>query len=117
MALAREQQHLYSLLSTLQKLPCCVQAGELGRDGGHMAAGCYLAAAYIAVALLKVATGARGSVQQLQSSQAAATAQQPVVSYLPSLVIFGRCLLQWAGQLQQQGPGLVLLASGAVPRE
>jgi hypothetical protein len=31
------------------------------------------------------------------------------VAYLPSLVLFGRCLLQWAEQLQQQGAGQLQL--------
>jgi hypothetical protein len=38
--------------------------------------------------------------------------QQPAASWLPSLVILGRCLLQWAEQLQQQMSRLLLLGSG-----
>ena len=38
---------------------------------------------------------------------AAAATQQPAASYLPSLVLFGRCLLQWAGQLQQHAQELL----------
>ena len=45
----------------------------------------------------------------------AAAAQQPEVDYLPSLVIFGRCCLQWAEQLSEQTPDL-LLGFKALPR-
>jgi uncharacterized membrane protein YgcG len=116
-ALAQEQQQLYSLLSTLHKLHCCVHAGDQWSDAQHMAATCCLAAGYAAVGLLKVAEAAgaesAAAEQQSQSSIAAAAAvQQPAASCLPSLVIFGRCLLQWAGQLQQQAPELLSLGSG-----
>jgi hypothetical protein len=111
-ALAKEQQQLYSLLSTLLKLRCCV----LRRDGGQrclgqqMVASCCLAAGQAAVALLKMASGPAGAGgsqtdQQSQMQAGAAAAQQPALSYLPSLVILGRCLLQWAAQLQQ--PALI----------
>ena len=115
-ALSQEQQQLYSLLSTLQKLRCCVRAEGQWDFGVHMADSCCLAAGHVAVGLLTMALAAArvGSAahQHSQPSVAAATvAQQPAVSYLPSLVIFGRCLLQWAEQLQQQGPELLVLGS------
>ena len=48
---------------------------------------------------------------------AAAAAQQPAVHFLPSLVVFGRCCLQWAEQLQQQAPKLLLLASWTLQQQ
>jgi hypothetical protein len=114
-ALAQEQQQLYSLLSTLQKLRWCVWA-EDPLCSQTLTASCCLAAGHAAVELLKMtlSAGAGGSAAPSQQPQpstaAAAAAQQPAVSYLPSLVIFGRCLLQWAEQLQQQEPDLLLEA-------
>jgi hypothetical protein len=114
-ALAQEQRQLYSLLSTVLKLgrceslvlklECCESLkGQLWC--WRAAASCSLAAAQAAVNLLPlVATAGPG-----QPAPEAA-AQQSAVDYLPSLVIFGRCCLQWADQLQQQSPGLVLWAA------
>jgi hypothetical protein len=125
-ALAQEQQQLYSLLSTLQKLRCCLPAAGQWGCGERMAASCCLAAGHTAVELLAMALvpaasigGSAAPEQQSQSppssaaaAGATAAAAQPAVTYLPSLVIFGRCLLQWAQQLQQQAPELPLLGSG-----
>ena len=120
-ALAKEQQQLYSLLSTILKLRYCVQDDGQRCLGEQMVATCCLAAGHAAVALLKMALGPAGaggspkpdprSHSQAEAA-AAVAAQQPALSYLPSLVIFGRCLLQWADQLQQQAPQLVLLEPG-----
>ena len=123
--LAQEQQQLYSLLSTLQKPRRCIVQWKESQDlFVHMAvASSCKATALAAVGLLEMTSIPGGSAvqdQQLRPSPEAAAAAagglpaaQPAVSYLPSLVIFGRCLLQWAEQLQQKGPGLVLLG----PRE
>jgi hypothetical protein len=46
----------------------------------------------------------------------AAAAQLPEVDFLPSLVIFGRCCLQWAEQLREQTPDL-LLPFQAIPQK
>ena len=118
-ALAQEQQQLYSLLSTLQKLRWCAW------EGGHlcyedMAAICCLAAGHAAVWLLTATwpAGAGGlAVTDQQSQPLAASAQSLAASYLPSLVIFGCCLLQWAQQLQRQGPQLVLLGPGDLQQD
>jgi hypothetical protein len=66
-----------------------------------------------------VAVAAAAADQQSLSTAgaAAAAAQQPATDYLPSLVIFGRCCLQWAEQLQQQAPKLLLLSSGALKQQ
>jgi hypothetical protein len=106
-ALVQEQQQLYSLLSTLQKLHSCVRPGAQKDWEEQVAAGCCLAAGHAAVGLLKVASaagagGLAATEQQVQSLAAAAAVS--TVSYLPSLVIFGRFLLLLAGQLQQQVP-------------
>jgi hypothetical protein len=108
-ALLQEQRQLYSLLSTVLKVgsrrttegQLCWSVQTPGR--------CCLAAAHAAVGLLQAAS-ARG--EQCQSA-ASAAAQLSAVEYLPSLVIFGRCCLQWAEQLQQLAPVLPVLASGA----
>jgi hypothetical protein len=119
MSLAHERQQLYSLLSTVQKLRWCAGEGnQLVHDG--MASTCCLAAAHAAVELLKMpssASSGRAAVadQQCEPSAAAAgatTARHRGMDQLPSLVILGRSLLQWAGQLQQQAPELVLLGLG-----
>jgi hypothetical protein len=113
-ALAQELRQLYSLLSTVLKL---------GRRGagqlcwGEQAAGsCCLAAAQAAVSLLTLGRPA-GPGQPANAATAAAAVQQPAVDYLPSLVLFGRCCLQWAEQLQQQAPRLLLLAPGMSQQE
>jgi hypothetical protein len=106
-ALVQEQQQLYSLLSTLQKLNCCVRPGAQKDWEEQVAAGCCLAGGHAAVGLLKLpsAAGARGLAATEQPVRSpAAVAAVRMVSYLPSLVIVGRCLLQWAGQLQQRAP-------------
>mgnify|MGYP001807669324 CR=1 FL=1 len=102
--LAQEQNQLYSLLSTLQKLCCCARSVAQGDWQEQIAARCCLAAGLGAVGMLQVAVaaGAGGSSaaeQQVPSLVAAAAV--PSLSYLPSLVLFGRCLLQWGRQLQQ----------------
>jgi hypothetical protein len=110
-ALAQEQQQLYSLLSTMQKLGHCARAGAQGDWQEPIAACCCLAAGQAAVGLLKVASAAgatAGGQQALAGAAAGAT-----LSYLPSLVLLGRCLLQWAGELQQQAPQLLLLLLGS----
>jgi hypothetical protein len=118
-ALAQEQQQLYSLLSTLQRVRCAVGEEGVWYFGEHMVASCCLAAAHSAVGLLKAAVppapaGASTAAEQHMSSSidAAAAAQQPVVVYVPTLVLFGRCLVQWAQQLQQQASEIVLLGPG-----
>jgi hypothetical protein len=134
-ALAQEQRELYSVLSTVLKLGRCRTAAGGQLCWGERAAGsCCLAAAQAAVSLLSLtavaadpaqpspaevaaavsALNSRAGAGTLQpaTAPAAAAAQQPAVNYLPSLVLFGRCCLQWAEQLPQQAAGLVLLASG-----
>jgi hypothetical protein len=117
---AQEQQQLYSLISTLLKLRCCVHASHQWGFGDFTASTSCLAAGHAAVGLLKLASGASGTQEAAiaeQQSQllasgppaATAAAAQPAVSYLPSLVLFGRCLLWWAQQLGQQSRELVLL--------
>jgi hypothetical protein len=108
-ALAREQRQLYSLLSTVLKLGHKAPTGTKLCWGERAAGSCCLAAGAAAVLLLLPPP--KGS------AAAAAAAQQPATDYLPSLVIFGRCCLQWAAQLQQQTPELVLLASGALQQQ
>jgi hypothetical protein len=114
-ALAQEQQQLYSLLSTVQKLPLCVQPGAQWPWQDEMRSCCCLAAAYAAVSLLTmgsaVPTGGSAADQTVTESPVAAV-KQPAMSFLPSLVLFGRCLRQWAGQLQQHAPDLLLLGPG-----
>jgi hypothetical protein len=116
-ALAQEQEHLYSLLSTLQKLRCCVRGEGHWDLGEGVTASCCVAAGSTAVAMLKRAllpTGGFTAANQHSSSSAAAITS---VAHLPSLVLFGRCLLQWAWKLQQQASELVLLGSGALQWE
>jgi hypothetical protein len=121
-ALAQEQRQLYSLLGTVLKLgrggfggawPCL--------DALGIGSSC-LAVGQPAVGLLRMAAAAAG--QQPPSAAAAAAAaeeeeeeQQPTADYLPSLVLFGRCCLQWAEQLRQQAPELMLLVPGAPLQE
>jgi hypothetical protein len=109
LVLAQGQQQLYGLLSTVQKLLCCAWPGAQKGDKEQLAAVCCLAAAHIAVGLLKLASAA-----EADAGHSTATDQTPAaaVSLLPSLVIFGRCLLQWAHQLQQQVPQLLLVEAG-----
>jgi hypothetical protein len=127
--LASEQRHLYSLVSSLQKLSRC-QAGVVHELcwGQPAANQCCWAAAVAAVGLLQsalpvAATGAAAATppaagEQSWEASAAVAQLQPEVEYLPSLVIFGRCCLVWAEQLRQQAPDLLmLLAFGAAPQQ
>ena len=127
--LASEQRHLYSLVSSLQKLSRC-RAGVVHELcwGQQAANQCCSAAAVAAVGLLQsalpvAATGAAAATppaagEQSWAASAAAAQLQPEVEYLPSLVIFGRCCLVWAEQLRQQTPDLLmLLAFGAAPQQ
>jgi hypothetical protein len=115
-ALAQEQQQLYSLLRTPQKMRSCVRVECQWFFDEGMADSCCLAAVRAAMGLLNMAV-AGGSAETDLTSQshaaaaATAAAQQSAVSYLPSLAIIGRCMQQWAGQLQQQAPDLLLLGS------
>jgi hypothetical protein len=122
-ALALEQRHFYSTLSTVQKL---------GRAGltpwGQPAANhCCAAAAHAAVELLQddvhtsgdgpvAAAAAAATGGEQANTTPAAGVQLSQVEYLPSLVILGRCCLTWAEQLQQEAPEL-LLASGAAVQQ
>ena len=115
-ALAQEQRQLYSLLSTVLKLGHCRSAGGQLCWGEQAAGSCCLAAAQAAVSLLSLG-GPAGPGQPEIAATAAGAAQQPAVDYLPSLVIFGRCCLQWAEQLQQQAQGLILLAAALLQQE
>jgi hypothetical protein len=110
--LAQEQQQLYSLLSTLQKLCCCARSAAQGDWQEQIAARCCVAAGLGAVGAL-TAAGAERSTEQ-QGPSPAATAAGSSLSYLPSLVLFGRCLLHWGGQLQKQAAELELLGSGGL---
>jgi hypothetical protein len=110
-ALAQEQRQLYSLLSTVLKVGRCESSGGQWWCW-RAAASCFLAAAQTSVSLLSLAAPAGpGQIGPI------AAAQQPAVEYLPSLVIFGRCCLQWAEQLQQQAEGLILLAAALLQQE
>jgi hypothetical protein len=109
-ALAQEQRQLYSLLSTVLKLGHGETAGGKPCWGEQAVGSCCLAAGQAAVRLLLPPPPPKGSA-------AAVAAQQPATDYLPSLVIFGRCCLQWAEQLQQKTPQLLLLASGLLQQE
>jgi hypothetical protein len=102
--LAQEQRQLYSLLSTVLKLGGGESAGPKLCWGEQAAGSCCLAAGQAAVRLLLPPP----------TGSAAAATQQPTVALLPSLVIFGRCCLQWAEQLRQLAPEVLLLASGAL---
>jgi hypothetical protein len=106
LALAQKQPHLYSLLSTLQKLPPCVRSGAEWSEQKDMAAYCSLAAASAASELLQVPSAPAATDQPSQTPAAAAVRS---VSLLPSLVIAGRNLLQFVGQLQQRSPELLAL--------
>jgi hypothetical protein len=100
--LAQEQRQLYSLLCTVLKVGRRGSAAAKACWGERAAGNCCLAAGQAAVRLLS------------PPPTGSAAAQQPAADYLPSLVIFGRCCLQWAEQLQQQAPELLLLWSGAL---
>jgi hypothetical protein len=132
--LVQEQRQLYSLLGTMLKLGCYAKARAQPSGGDPLAqrwqaagSGCCLAAGQAAVWLLQVSLSTGGSaypeslVLSLTEAQcrsvAAAAALQPSEAYLPSLVIFGRCCLQWAQQLQQQAPELLLLRLGGSEQE
>jgi hypothetical protein len=104
-ALVQEQRELYSLLSTVLKIGRRQAAAAKPCWGERATGSCCLAAAQAAVRLLSPPP---------PPGSAAAAAQQPETDYLPTLVIFGRCCLQWAEQLQRQMPKLLLLASGAL---
>jgi hypothetical protein len=65
------------------------------------------------VAVAPVAAAATGAAAD--AAAAAASAQQPDADYLPSLVIVGRCFLQFAEQLQHLAPQL--LASCALQQQ
>jgi hypothetical protein len=111
-----ELRQIHSMLSTVQKLGRCksVQRAEETAEefdyevcwGQQVADACCWAAAQAAVGLLKAAlpdgsaAAAPAGEHQLRSTPAAAAEQlQWEVEYLPSLVIFGRCCLVWAEQL------------------
>jgi hypothetical protein len=115
-ALAQEQRQLYSLLSTVLKLGRCRTAAAQLCWGEQAASSCCLAAAQAAVSLLALGAPLRPG-QSAPAAMSAAAAQQPAEDYLPSLVIFGRCCLQWAEQLQQQAEGLILLAAALLQEE
>jgi hypothetical protein len=110
-ALAQERRQLYSLLSTLLKFGRMVKsAGSESYAGEQVAGSSCLAAAHAAVRLLEMASAESAAPpdQHAQSAAAAAVAVaaaalQTSADNLPSLVIFGRCCLQWAD----------ILASGA----
>ena len=106
-ALAREQRQLYSLLSTVLKVGSSTTTDCQLCWGGETPGRCCLAAAYAAVGLLRVASA---TCEQSQSAQQTA-------DFLPSLVIFGRCCLLWAEQLQGLAPLLSLLASGLLQQQ
>jgi hypothetical protein len=121
-ALASELRHLYSLVSSLQKLGCCRAGVAHELCWGQQVADTWCwAAAVAAVGLLQSALPAAATAaaataatpaaagEQSGVTPAAVKEQQPEVEYLPTLVIFGRCLLVWAAQLQQQIPELLLL--------
>jgi hypothetical protein len=111
-ALAQEQRQFHSLLSTLLKVGRCTSAGAQSSIEQVFAGRCCLAAGQAAVRLLGMAPRTE---QQCQASVIAA-AQQWAGGKLASLVIWGRCCLQWAEQLQQQAPELLqqhqLMVSG-----
>ena len=103
-ALAQEQRQLYSLLCALQKLSWRVLSGA-----EPMAAHSNLAAGSAALELLEVASSAAAAAPAAtdQQSQTLAAAAVSSVSFLPSLVIVGRSLLEFAEQLQQLSPRLL----------
>jgi hypothetical protein len=108
-AVVEEQRCFYSLLSTLQKLGSPQTGPTSGLCWGQQVANtCWWATAQAAVGLLQAAAPV-----VIVGSAGAETimVQQPEDEFLPSLVIFGRCCLAWAEQLQQQRPQL--LAIGA----
>jgi hypothetical protein len=114
------QRQLYSLLSTVQKLSHCHTAGRYGElcRGQQVANRCCWHAARAAVMLLQATppratlpAATRAAQQHGQSAPAAVDPQQAEMEGLPSLVIFGRCLLLWAEQLQQLTPEVLLLVS------
>ena len=107
-ALDQQQRQLYSFLSTLQKLPWCVCSAAEWSEQKDMAAYCSLAAASAALELLQVASAAAPAATD-QRSQTPVAAAVPSVSLLPSLVIAGRNLHQFVGQLQQHSPELLAL--------
>jgi hypothetical protein len=80
-----------------------------------LAAGAAPAPAAATVAAPTAAAATTTAVSAATAAAVAAAAQQPEVDYLPSLVIFGRCCLQWAEQLSEQTPDL-LLPFKAMPR-
>jgi hypothetical protein len=119
-ALSLELRQFYSLLSTVQKLGRSQSAtGDELCWGQQVANACCWAAAQAAVGLLhasvsdclKAAAVATAAAEGQPTTPAALMVQQrPDLSQLPSLVIFGRCCLFWAEQLQQQM--LMLLQPG-----
>jgi hypothetical protein len=129
-----EQQQLYSLLSTLQKLGALqkpsFQAGA-GRElcWGQKAANrcCWdvgeEAAALLGTTMLIAQSAAAeraapAAVDQQYQAALVALQQLPEVEFLPSLVIFGRCCKVWAEQLQHQAPEVLqLLGSGAAAQQ
>jgi hypothetical protein len=103
--LPQEQRQLYSLLSTVLKLGHGSSEAFKPCWGERAAGSCCLASGQAAARLL------------LPSSGSEAEHPQCAADLLPSLVILGRCCLQWAEQLQQQAPELLLLASAALQPE
>jgi hypothetical protein len=114
------QQQLYSLLATMVKL------GGLGKGPlGSKAALQYRAAAGYAASALVAAAAAEGQQQQRTGAAAAAAAAAPAgattgssgnaaaVAMLPSVVILGRCFLQWGEQMQAEA---ILLQKQQQPR-
>jgi uncharacterized membrane protein YgcG len=93
--------------------PAAATGQQIDADPGAVAAALEVAvAAVVGDGPGPAAAAAAAAVTGVapEAAVAAAAAQQPAVDYLPSLVIFGRCCLQWAEQLERQKTGLLLLA-------
>jgi hypothetical protein len=116
-ALAQEQRQLYSLLSTVLKMGHRESAAADACLNEGTKSACCCSAGQAAVGLLTMAspagTGGQAAAGQHAAATAAPAAQLPAVDCLPSLVIVGRCCLQWAQQVQQLAPKLLLLNSAA----
>ena len=95
-------QQLYSLLSSLVKASVVFDAAASGASMQHRNAANqarYAAAAAAAKALTWSSSSSNGS----------GSGAVDAVSLLPSLVIVGRCCLQWMGGMQQQPPAMVAM--------
>jgi hypothetical protein len=108
---SKEQQRLFGLLCSLLK-----RSGMLTSTQQTSADECRLVAASAAVRIAKL-YAEHSAASSTSAAAASASASSCVSQLLPWLVLFGRCCLQWAVQLQWRLQGIPNLPDAAAVQQ